>query len=193
MNSEEPDGSCSQPTPHRSSKGYCEAAARPCGKSGWGRARETPLSPQWAGRRLHSGQALTSELSLFFLRGTHPSFGRRNSPSREGAAPPRHRGKQHRGAGYRHGGQVLPAARAGEGAGGGAAEVPAGRPTGRPRGGGSRGEHGYSDGCGEKSGANPRSRRTHSDCVLPGRGAVPAREGRKPRPAVLTPRGLSLR
>lgn len=107
----------------------------------------------------------------------------RDSPGGEGAAPPRHRGEQHRGAGCRHDGQVLPAARAGERAGGGAAEVPAGRPAGSPRGGGSRREHGW----GEKAVPTLGSRRAPADCVTPGRGGAQPLPGSGGDPAAARP------
>lgn len=107
----------------------------------------------------------------------------RDSPGGEGAAPPRHRGEQHRGAGCRHDGQVLPAARAGERAGGGAAEVPAGRPAGSPRGGGSRREHGW----GERAVPALGSRRAPADCVTPGRGGAQPLPGSGGDPAAARP------
>lgn len=107
----------------------------------------------------------------------------RDSPGGEGAAPPRHRGEQHRGAGCRHDGQVLPAARAGERAGGGAAEVPAGRPAGSPRGGGSRREHGW----GERAVPTLGSRRAPADCVTPGRGGAQPLPGSGGDPAAARP------
>lgn len=107
----------------------------------------------------------------------------RDSPGGEGAAPPRHRGEQHRGAGCRHDGQVLPAARAGERAGGGAAEVPAGRPAGSPRGGGSRREHGW----GERAVPTLGSRRAPADCVTPRRGGAQPLPGSGGDPAAARP------
>lgn len=125
-----------------------------------------------------------------------------NSPSREGAAPPSHRGEEPGGAGRRHHGQVLPAARSGQGARSGAAEAPASRAARSPRRSGSRGEHGRRKGGRSDAPAwrpwmtfqrRRRRRMTSMFCARLGGKGAPALQSGKPRGQPIALSGFRVR